>query len=78
VRIDLAAARGERERAAAQHVDRAFFDEVEQDLAELRVLVLACTELVGERGQLDAWRDQAGQGVDDSLPIERRHWVLSI
>jgi hypothetical protein len=59
-------------------VNGALLDEVEEDFAELRVFMLAYTELVSERGQLDTWRDQAGQGVDNSLSIERRHWIPSI
>jgi hypothetical protein len=57
-------------------VDGAILDEIEDQLADLGVFVLACTELVGERGQLDARGDQARQGFNDRLSIDRRHGFL--
>jgi hypothetical protein len=44
-----------------------------RNLAELGVFVLAATELVGERRELDAGGDDAGQAVDDGLSIKRSH-----
>ena len=62
--------RRERERAAGEHVDDALLDEVEDLGAKLVVFVLAQAELVGERSELDARGDQAGQAIEDGLPIE--------
>jgi hypothetical protein len=78
VRIGCAALRCERKRSARKDMNKAFFDELENLCAELAVVLLAQTEVIGERCEFDARGNQAGQAIENRLSIDMRHWVLSI